>query len=184
MQRTRAALLAAATLTLAAPPCRAEGRPADGGAPPRLALAVGCGSGSMAVGDSKHSQLVPTLSARVGLDRRSRFVLAGEWQPAHVASPIADEAFAAGNLLAGVAFGSRLRIRLLAGAQFRRWSGSQITETSDTGPVLGADLSYDLRVSDRLTLTPELVWRGSVVEVEGSVGSSFAGAQLAFGWRR
>jgi hypothetical protein len=175
--------LTLAGLAVTPPPCRAaEAQPAT--ADRELALSVGCGSSAMSVGGDTRHTVTPSLSGRVGLDQRGRFVLIAEVQPAGVHSPIADEAFAAANLLAGASIGRSLRLRLVAGVQLRWWSGPQRVEASDAGPVVGADLGYVFRLSDRLTLAPELVWRGSVIELEGDVRDSYAGVQLALAWRR
>jgi len=181
MKRFLVLALTLAGLAFTPQPCRAaEVQPAAAGR--ELAFSVGCGSAAMSVGDDTRHTLVPSLSARVGLDRRGRFALIAEVQPgAH--SPIADESFAAANLLAGASFGRALRLRLVAGVQLRWWSGPQRVEASDAGPVVGADLGYVFRLRDRLTLAPELVWRGSVIEIEGNVRDSYAGVQLALAWR-
>jgi hypothetical protein len=170
-------------LAVTPPPCRAaEAQPAAAGR--ELALSVGCGSSAMSVGDDTRRTFAPSLSARVGLDRRGRFALIAELQPAGVHSPVVDEAFAAANLLAGASLGRSPRLRLVAGVQLRWWSGPRRVEASDAGPVVGADLGYVYRLSDRITLAPELVWRGSVIEIEGNVRDSYAGVQLAIAWRR
>ena len=183
MGRSSLLVLTLAGLTVTPPPGRAaEAQPAAAGR--ELAFSVGYGSSAMSVGGDARRTLMPSLSARVGLDRRGRFALIAEAQPAGTHSPIADESFSAANVLAGASLGRSLRLRLVAGVQLRWWSGPQRVEANDAGPVVGADLGYVFRLSDRVTLAPELVWRGSVIEVEGDVRDSYAGFQLALAWRR
>jgi hypothetical protein len=149
-----------------------------------LGVGVSLGGGSMSVGGESDYNFVAGLVARVGLDSRNRYQLIAEFHPMKVDSPIIDESFTSLNVMAGFTFGQTVKIRPSIGAQFRWWSGSQKVEPSDTGLLVGLDLGPELRLSDTVSVSPEFVLRYSVVEVEGSVSSSFVGVQCVVSWRR
>lgn len=142
------------------------------------------GAGRMGVSGSSSSTFVAGFSARLGLDSRNRYQLIGELQPMKVESPIIDESFTSANVLLGYRIGQRFRIRPAAGVQFRWWSGAQRVTASDWGLLLGLDVGRDLRLSDTVSLSPELVLRWSLIEPEGDVSSSFVGGQCVVSWRR
>jgi hypothetical protein len=164
----------------AAPAVPAETHPQRGRA---VGLGVAVGSGGMDVSGSSSSTLAVGIVARVGLDSRNRFQLIGEYSPTKVDSPIADESFTSANILLGYTFGTGFKVRPVVGAQVRWWTGSQRVTASDWGLVLGVDAGPELHVGDRVSLSPELVLRLSVIEVEGSVSSRLIGAQCVVSWR-
>ena len=110
--------------------------------------------------------------------------LIAEFHPMKVESPIIDEAFTSVNLLAGRSFGRTFKVRPAVGVQYRSWSGGQQVEASDWGLLLGLDMGPELRPSDTVSLSPELVLRYSSIEIEGSVGSRLIGLQCVVSWRR
>jgi len=178
--------LGAATALAVGPAAADEAAEQDERAVPRgRALSVGAGIGpaAMTVSGETAGRVVPSLVARIGLDPANRFQLIGELQPNQVKSPIVDESFRAANLMAGVSFGHATRLRLLLGAQYRSWSGTQRVEAHDSGPLVGLDLGHEIRLGDRLSLTPELAFRASLVELEGGVSSRFLGIQCVLSWR-
>jgi hypothetical protein len=59
----------------------------------------------------------------------------------------------------------------------RWWSGPNPVESFDYGPVVGVDVGPVFRLSRGRTLAVEAVWRASLVELEGSVGSRYLGLQ-------
>jgi hypothetical protein len=138
----------------------------------------------MSVGGSADATFVAGVVARVGLDSRNRLQLIGEYQPTRVSSAILDESYTAINVLAGYTLGKDVRVRPGIGWQFRSWSGSQRVTESDSGLLLGLDVGSELRLTDTLSLSPELVFRTSVIELEGSVSSTFVGVQCVLSWRR
>jgi len=54
---------------------------------------------------------------------------------------------------------------------------------SDGGPVIGLDLGPELRLSDRVSISPELMVRLSLIEAEGNVNSKLFGFQCVVSWR-
>jgi hypothetical protein len=108
----------------------------------------------------------------------------GELHPMEVTSPIADESFRSANLLLGYSIGRRLKVRPAVAVQLRWWSGSRRVTASDWGLLLGLDAGPELRLSETVSLAPELVLRWSLIELEGGVGSSFVGVQCTVSWRR
>ena len=169
------ALLASAASAGDAP----SGPPAAGRA---YGIGLGLGSGSMSVGDDRQSTFGASVLGRIGLDSRNRFLAVAEVNPLAVGSPVADEAFRAVNVLVAVSLGNRFKVRPSVGWQFRFWSGSQQVESSDSGPLIGLEAGPEFRVGPGLTLSPEFVFRASMVELEGSVGSQFIGVQLVASW--
>jgi hypothetical protein len=164
-----------------ADPATAQPEPLEGRA---IGVGVSLGAGSMSVSGGSDYNFVAGLVARVGLDSRNRYQVIAEYQPTKVSSPIIDESFTAFNLMAGFTFGKTVKVRPVIGAQFRSWTGSERVEAYDSGLLVGLDLGRELRLSDTVSLSPELVLRYSLVELEGSVGSSFVGVQCVVSWRR
>lgn len=148
-----------------------------------LSLGVGIGPGTMAVAGHSAARFVPSLVARIGVDPGNRLQLIAELQPAQVKSPSADESFTATNLMVGVSLGQATRVRLGLGVQYRSWSGSQQVVAHDGGPLVGLDLGHEMRLSDRLSLTGELTFRSSLIELEGGVSSRFVGLDCVLSWR-
>lgn len=189
MQGPRVVTMTLAALVVVGSATAQEGaapRTPESDAPEGRAFGVGLslGAGRMGVGGSGRSSFVAGVVARVGLDSRNRYQLIGELHPMEVTSPIADESFTSANLLLGYGIGQRFKVRPIVGAQFRWWSGSQRVTASDWGLLLGLDAGPELRLSETVSLAPELVLRWSLIELEGSVGSSFVGAQCVVSWRR
>ncbi len=147
-------------------------------------LGLGLGRGAMSVGDETRSSFGASLLGHLSLDSRNRFILTAEVNPLKVSSPIIDESLRAINLLLGFNIGRSFRVRPGIGVQFRSWSGSQRVVPRDFGPLLGLDAGPQLRRGRRVSLSPEVVLRSSLIELEGGVGSSFIGVQLVASWRR
>jgi hypothetical protein len=173
------------TARTASPQGVAPGVPAKDERSERRALGVGValGAASMGVGGESRSTFAVGVVARLGLDSRNRVQLIGEYYPTKVDSPILDESFATANALLGFTFGRDFKLRLVAGAQFRRWTGSQRVTASDWGPVIGLDAGPELRLGNRVSISPELVLRLSLIEAEGNVNSKLFGLQCVVSWR-
>jgi len=148
-----------------------------------LGVGVALGAGSMSVGDDSRTKFTAGIVARLGLDSRNRFQLIGEYYPTRVQSPVLTESFSSANVLLAFTFGRELKIRPLVGAQFRWWTGGQRVTDSDGGPVIGLDLGPELRLGDKVAISPELVLRLSLIEVEGDVTARLIGAQVVVSWR-
>jgi hypothetical protein len=149
-----------------------------------IGVGVSLGAGWMSVSGGSNESFVAGLVARVGLDSGNRFQVIAEHQPMKVTSPTIDESFTAFNVMAGYTFGETLKVRPVIGAQLRSWTGSERVEASDAGLIIGLDLGRELRLTDTVSLSPELVFRHSSIEVEGSVTSTFVGVQCVVSWRR
>jgi hypothetical protein len=148
-----------------------------------LGFGLGIGSGAMSVGDDTKAALGASAVGRLGIDSRSRFLLVAELQPLEVDNPVLDESFKDINVLLAFSLGNRFKVRPGLGIQFRSWSGSERVETSDAGLLLGLDAGPEFHLSERVSLSPELVFRFSIIEVEGSVGSRFIGLQFVASWK-
>jgi len=157
-----------------------EGKPANARA---LGFGMGVGTASMSVGDSRNSVVGASILGRIGIDSRNRFLLIAEFNPAQVTNPVMDESFSAVNVLLGFGIGKSFKVRPSLGMQFRSWSGEERVTDSDATLLVGLDIGPEFRLSPRFSLSPELVFRYSLIELESSVGSRFIGLQLVGSWR-
>lgn len=144
---------------------------------------VGLGAAAMSVGSDSNSTLGASILGRVGIDSRNRFLVIAEFNPLRVGSPVLAESFRAINVLVAFGVGRSFKVRPGLGVQFRSWSGGERVEPSDSGLLLSVDGGPEFRRSDRFSLSPEIVFRWSVIEVEGSVGSRFIGLQVVASWK-
>lgn len=144
---------------------------------------LGLGAAAMSVGDDSNWALGASVQGRIGLDPGNRLLLMAEFNPLGTESPVRDESFRAVNVLLGFSVGKSFRVRPSLGAQFRYWSGRERVEASDIGVLVGVDAGPELRVDRRLSISPEVSFRYSTVEVEGRVGSRFIGVQVVASWR-
>lgn len=160
-----------------------EAQQGQSGSGRAFGFGLGLGVAAMSVGDESNSTLGGSILGRVGLDSRNRFLLMAEFNPLRVDSPVLDESFRAINVLLAFSVGKSFKVRPGLGVQFRSWSGRERVESSDSGLLLGVDAGPELRVNQRLSISPEVVFRFSAIELEGSVGSRFIGVQLVASWR-
>jgi hypothetical protein len=135
---------------------------------------IGLGFGSMSVGDNSNSNIGLSLNGHIG----NHFLLMVEVNPLPVKSPVMDESFNAFNNILSPSFGKTFRLRTGLGLQFRIWSGSEKVENIDIGPIICIDAGYEFRKSDKYSLVIEIVFRNSLIEIEGSVTSKFIGLQI------
>ena len=148
-----------------------------------VSFGIGGGSAAMSVGDHRTTTGGVSISGRIGFDSRNRLLLMAEFNTAEVANPVMDESFRAANILLGYSIGKAFRVRPAIGIQFRSWSGDERVTDSDATLVVGLDAGHEVRVSPRFSISPEVVLRYSLIELEGSVGSRFIGLQLVGSWR-
>jgi hypothetical protein len=181
MRRGLVAVLSMAVLASVATACEAQQRQSGSGR--AFGFGLGLGAASMSVGGDSNSTLGASIVGRVGLDSRNRFLLATELNPLGVVSPVLDESFRAIDVLLAFSLGRSFKVRPGLGVQFRSWSGRERVEPGDFGLLLGVDAGPELRINGRLSISPEVVFRFSSIELEGSVDSRFIGAQLVASWR-
>ena len=174
--------LGLAMLAPVATSSEAQQRPSGSGR--ALGLGVGLGVAGMSVGGDNNSVLAASVLGRVGIDSRNRFLLVAEFNPFEVDSPAAEESFRDVNVLVAVSLGRSFKVRPGLGVQFRWWSGTERVESSDSGLVLSVDAGPELRRSERFSLSPEILFRWSVIEVEGTVTSWLIGLQIVASWSR
>jgi hypothetical protein len=140
----------------------------------RIALGAGLGFAGMSAGNHSNSNLGLSLAGQLG----NHFLLMVEANPLRVKNPVMDESFNAFNIILSPSFGKAFRLRPGLGLQSRIWSGSKKVENFDAGPVICLDAGYEFRKSDQTSLVLEFVFRNSLIEIEGSVTSTFIGLQI------
>jgi hypothetical protein len=180
--RNKLMALSLAILAPVATSSAAQQRPSESGR--AFGFGVGLGVAAMSVRSDSSSVLAASVLGRVGIDSRNRFLLVAEFNPFDVDSPGADESFRAVNVLVAVSVGRSFKVRPGLGVQFRWWSGAQRVESSDSGPVLSVDAGPEFRRSERFSLSPEIVFRWSAIEIEGTVTSCLIGLQIVASWNR
>jgi hypothetical protein len=146
-------------------------------------VGVGLGSASFSVGDETNRDLSASIVGRIGLDSRNRFLLMAELYPFGVTNPVADETARSLGLLFGFNLGGAVRVRPSLGWALHSWSGSQKVEDNSSGPLLGLDVGPEIRVSLKLSLSAEAVFRYAGIEMEGNVRAGVVGVQLVAAWR-
>jgi hypothetical protein len=113
-------------------------------------------------------------------------VLEVDLQPRKVQNPSRAEAFTSLYFLVSVQWhlGPRFYLRPGLGTQFRSWSGSDPVTSADAGGAIGLSAGYDLVLRPGFRLSPELFWRGAIIELEGNVGASLSGLSIVGRWAR
>ena len=144
---------------------------------------LGFGTGRMSVGDKTNSNFGISLLGRVGIDSRNRFLLVAEINPLEVESPVLDESFRAFNILLSLNLGKSFKVRPTLGFQRRSWSGEERVTDTEIDIVLGIDVGYEFRRTENFSLSPEVVYRWTIIEFEGSVTSGFIGLQIVGSWK-
>jgi hypothetical protein len=177
----RSLVLGAALLASTATATDAQtARPAEG----RLfGMGLGLGSASFSVGDQTNREFSASVVGRIGIDSRNRVLLMGELYPVGVTNPVADETARSAGVLVGFNVGGRVKLRPSLGWAFHSWSGSQMVESTSSGLLLGLDLGTEFRLKPGLTLSAEVVFRYTSIELEGNVRGGVLGVQLVAAWR-
>jgi len=135
---------------------------------------VGLGFGGMSAVGRTNSNFGFSLNGRIG----NHFLIMAEVNPLPVNSPVMDKSFNAFNTFLSLSLGRTFRLQPGLGLQFRTWSGSERVEKSDIGPIICIDAGYEFQKFDKYSLVIEFVYRNSLIELEGSVGSKFKGLQI------
>lgn len=179
----RTAFVVLSVAVLASVAAASEAQQPPSGNRRAFGFGVGVGAAAMSVGSDSNATLGVSILGRVGIDSGNRFLVVAEFDPLEVDSPVLDESFRAVNVLFAVSVGRSFKVRPALGVQFRSWSGRERVEPSDSGLLLGVDAGPEFRRSERVSLSPEILFRWSAIEVEGSVGSRFIGLQVVASWR-
>jgi hypothetical protein len=145
---------------------------------------VGFGTGTMNVGSDGGSEqgLAPFVEIGVTRSGFRTWFLEADVQAFEVPSPVLSEAYRSTRVMLGRSIGNEVYFAPALGLEYRKWSGPERVEDSDGGLALGLSLGAALRLTDRLTMRPELVWRSSVIELEGSVSSRLLGLRVALAY--
>lgn len=153
--------------------CCAAGSAAAQSRIPPLGIGAGVMRSTMSAGGNAGSRSGAAVHATLG------FLELG-YQPFATPNPVRAERFTALWVLVGpvIRAGRHGRVRPQAGVQQRWWSGSDPWVAQDRGLALGLVAGRDIHLASGWVLTPELVWRTSVIEFEGSVTNTVVGLRV------
>jgi hypothetical protein len=145
---------------------------------------VGFGTGSMSVGGDSESEQGVAPFVEIGVTRSGfrTWFLEADVHAFEVPSPVLSEAYRSTRVMLGRSIGKEVYFAPALGLEYRKWSGPERVEDSDLGLALGLAAGAALRLTDRLTMRPELIWRSSVIELEGSVSSRLLGLRMALAY--